>query len=236
METKNYGKIYLIPSEMGEQDHKRLFPEYNLSIISTLSHYIVENARTSRRMIKKLVPELQISEITFFEYDKHAVIQDFNSMFAPLLEGKNIGIMSEAGLPCIADPGNVFVAKAHEMGVKIHPLVGPNSIIMALISSGFNGQNFTFHGYIPMKDNQVHFIRQIEQVAFKTGQTQIFMETPYRNQKLFEELLQHLKPETKLCIATDITLDDEYIQTKQVKDWKKSIPNIQKRPTIFLIG
>ncbi len=229
------GNIYLIPCEMGEQKPSILFPEYNLQIIEQTNYFIAENARTIRRFIKKVCPNKHIEEATIFEINKHSPSEEIQTMMQPLLEGHNMGIISEAGLPCIADPGNLVVARAHELGIRVIPLVGPNSIIMALISSGFNGQNFAFHGYIPIKEERKKMILQMETTAARTGQTQIFMETPYRNQQLFTDLTTYLKPSTKLCIATDITLQTEEIKTKTISEWKKCTPNIQKRPSIFLI-
>lgn len=229
------GKIYLIPTEMGEQTSSRLFPTFNVEIIKTLKFFVVENVRTARRFIKKVCPEKVIDECTFFEINKHSPSEFVQEMIKPVLLGSNLGIMSEAGMPCIADPGNLVVAEAHKNNIQVVPLVGPNSIIMALIASGFNGQNFSFHGYVPIKEERKKSILAWESIAQRTGQTQIFMETPYRNQQLFQELTTILRPLTKLCIATDITLETESIQTKTIADWKKSVPNLQKRPTIFLI-
>jgi 16S rRNA (cytidine1402-2'-O)-methyltransferase len=229
------GKLYLIPSEMGEQTYEALFPEMNRTIISAVDWYIVENIRTVRRFIKKVCPDKDIDNTHFFEINKHAPDEQVDEMMRPLLEGHDMGIVSEAGMPCIADPGNLVVAKAHQKGIRVIPLVGPNSIIMALIASGFNGQNFAFHGYVPIKDERKKKILQMESVALSTGQTQIFMETPYRNQQLFTELTTLLRPTTKLCIATDITLPTEDIKTRTMAEWKKHSPEIQKRPSIFLL-
>lgn len=229
------GKIYLIPSEMGEQAPERLFPVFNVSVVRDVNYFIVENVRTARRFIKKIVPEKNIDETTFYEINKHAPAEQISEMMKPLFSGENIGIISEAGMPCIADPGNLVVAEAHRKGILVVPLVGPNSIIMALIASGFNGQNFSFHGYVPIKDDRKKTIQMWESIAQRTGQTQIFMETPYRNMQLFNDLMTLLRPSTRLCIATDITLPTEFIKTLQISEWKKCPPDIQKRPTIFLI-
>lgn len=236
MDTKKTGKLYLIPCDMGEQDINRLFPSFNFSILSNITYFIVENARTARRSIKKMCPSISIDSLQIFEINKHNPSENISQFIAPLTQGNNIGILSEAGMPCIADPGNIFVAKAHTIGAQVIPLIGPNSILLSIISSGFNGQNFTFHGYIPIKEKRNQFIQNIEIQAIKYGYTQIFMETPYRNQKLLDDLLSILKPSTKLCIACDITLDDETIQTKTIQEWKNSIPNIDKKPCVFLIG
>lgn len=229
------GKLYLIPSEMGEQDSERLFPAFNLRVLDTIKYFVVENARTSRRFLKKVCPTVNLEEIVFSEINKHAPADRVSEMMKPLFDGHDMGVISEAGMPCIADPGNLIVAEAHKKDVQVVPLVGPNSIIMALIASGFNGQNFAFHGYVPIKDERKKMLTSWESVALRTGQTQIFMETPYRNMQLFADLLATLRPSTRLCLATDITLPTESIKTHTVADWKKQQPNLQKRPTIFLI-
>ena len=229
------GTLYLIPSEMGEQTSERLFPPFNLNTIQSIRYFVVENTRTARRFIKKVCPTIRIEELEFFEINKHAPSEKLAEMMQPLFDGYDMGIISEAGMPCIADPGNLIVAEAHKRNVRVVPLVGPNSIIMALIASGFNGQNFAFHGYVPIKDERKKMLTTWESVAQRTGQTQIFMETPYRNEQLFADLLSVLRPTTKLCVATDITLPSEFIKTKTIAEWKKEIPAIQKRPTIFLI-
>ena len=229
------GKLYLIPSEMGEQDSERLFPAYNLRVLDTIKYFVVENARTSRRFLKKVCPTVNLEEIVFSEINKHAPADRVSEMMKPLFDGHDMGVISEAGMPCIADPGNLIVAEAHKKNVQVVPLVGPNSIIMALIASGFNGQNFAFHGYVPIKDERKKMLTSWESVALRTGQTQIFMETPYRNMQLFADLLATLRPSTRLCLATDITLPTENIKTLTVAEWKKQQPNLQKRPTIFLI-
>lgn len=220
---------------MGEQSPFRLFPTCNIEIVQTLNFFVVENVRTARRFIKKVCPNKIIDDCRFFEINKHAPADSVQEMLQPVLNGSNLGIMSEAGMPCIADPGNLVVAEAHKKNIQIVPLVGPNSILMALIASGFNGQNFSFHGYVPIKDERKRSILSWESIAQRTGQTQIFMETPYRNQQLFQELTTILRPTTRLCIATDITLENEFIKTMTIAEWKKNVPDLQKRPTIFLI-
>lgn len=236
MEQKKIGKLYLIPSFMGEQASQVLFPEYNCSVIRSVNYFIVENARTARRAIKAICPDIQIDLLHINEIDKHAQTVLVDLYLQPLTQGFDVGIMSEAGLPCIADPGNLFVAKAHEMGVQVVPLVGPNSIIMALVASGFNGQQFCFHGYVPLKEGRAQAIKQWEQQAVKHNITQICMETPYRNITLFNDCMNILSPQTKLCIAANISLPTEYIATKRVGEWKKTVPDIHKHPAIFIIG
>lgn len=229
------GILYLIPSEMGEQSPEWLFPNRNMEVIRNVKYYVVENERTSRRFIKKVCPDVTIDDIVFYEINKHAPSEQVAEMMKPLYEGHDMGVISEAGMPCIADPGNLIVAEAHAHGVQVVPLVGPNSIIMALISSGFNGQNFAFHGYVPIKEERKKMLQTWESLAQRTGQTQIFMETPYRNQQLFNDLKAVLRPTTKLCIATDITLPTESIRSMTIAEWKRVDIDIQKRPSIFLL-
>ncbi|MFO7867891.1 MAG: SAM-dependent methyltransferase [Bacteroidales bacterium] len=236
MNTKtSTGSIFLIPSHLGEPNYSVIFPPHNAHIISSLSFFIAENIRTARRGIKALLPDTSIDSLSFSEFNKHTQEKDISGILAPVFNGQNIGVLSEAGMPCIADPGNKLVAYAHKHNIQIIPLIGPNSILLALTASGFNGQQFTFHGYIPIKQGRKKAIQKMEQDAQHTSYTQIFMETPYRNQKLFEELVHTLKPHTKLCIACDITLSSEYICTQSITKWKQQPPNLHKRPCIFLI-
>lgn len=234
-QSKKYGTIYLIPCEMGEQNCNRLFPPFNIEIVSSLSYFIVENIRSARRCLKRMQSSIIIDNLHFSELDKHAQNIDINKLLQPALNGTDIGIMSEAGMPCIADPGALVVNRAHELNLQVVPLVGPSSIVMALVASGGNGQNFAFHGYVPIKEQRKSFLLHIEQSAKRLGQTQIFMETPYRNQSLFAEMLQLFQPATKLCIACNITLDNEYIVTKTIAEWRKTAIDINKKPAIFVI-
>jgi 16S rRNA (cytidine1402-2'-O)-methyltransferase len=229
------GNLYLIPNTLGEDNFSFILPEEVKSIIESLDYFIVENERTARAYIKRLLPNKIQKEIHVEIIDKQTDPLDLPGFLKPIENGKNGGIISEAGLPCIADPGAEIVSIAHRKGLKVIPLVGPSSILLALIASGFNGQQFSFRGYLP-------FDRQIRKRVFQTmnkdikdGITQIFMEAPYRNNKLLDELLNIMHPETKLCIACDITLENEYIRTKTIADWAGSLPDLHKRPTIFLI-
>ncbi len=233
--SKKYGIIYLLPCEMGEQDSARLFPAFNTKIAVSLSYFIVENIRSARRSLKKINPAIIIDNLHFSELDKHSQNIDINKMLQPALEGNDIGIMSEAGMPCIADPGALVVNRAHELSLQVVPLVGPTSIVMSLVASGGNGQNFAFHGYVPIKEQRKSFLQHIEQSAKRLGQTQIFMETPYRNQNLFAEMLQLFQPSTKLCVACNITLPDEFIATKTIAEWRKTAIDVNKKPTMFVI-
>lgn len=234
-QSKKYGKIYLIPCEMGEQDCARLFPAFNAEIAGSLSYFVVENIRSARRSLKKINPAISIDNLHFLELNKHTENFDLTEMLQPALEGHSMGIMSEAGMPCIADPGALVVSKAHELGLQVVPLVGPTSIVMALVASGGNGQNFTFHGYVPIKEQRKSFLLHAEQSAKRLGQTQIFMETPYRNQSLFAEMLQLFQPSTKLCVACNISLNDECIATKTIAQWRKATIDINKKPAMFVI-
>jgi 16S rRNA (cytidine1402-2'-O)-methyltransferase len=229
------GTLFLIPAHLGEANYDFIFPPQNSHVISSCTHFIAENIRTARRGIKSLIPSANIDSLHFFEFNKNTKSTDIPSIMKPLLSGTDMGIISEAGMPCIADPGNLLVEFAHQHSIRVHPLIGPNSILLALIASGFNGQQFTFHGYLPIKEGKRQFIQKIEQHATQSGYSQIFMETPYRNQKLLHDLLEILKPKTKLCIACDLTLSTEYIRTQTIENWKQKIPELHKRPCIFLI-
>ena len=229
------GNLFLIPNTLGENNFSFILPEDVKKTIESLDYFIVENERTARAYIKKLLPSKIQKEIQIEIIDKHTDPLDLPGFLKPVENGKNAGIISEAGVPCIADPGSEIVSIAHRKGINVIPLVGPSSIFLALMASGFNGQQFSFRGYLPF-DHQIRKrVFQAMNKDIKDGITQIFMETPYRNNKLMLELLKILHPETKLCIACDITLENEYIRTKTVADWVGNLPDLHKRPTIFLI-
>ena len=199
--------------------------------------FIVENVRTARRHIKKIYPDKNINNTTFYTYGKNNHLNLENEFLPHILKGNDLALLSEAGAPCIADPVAKIVEYAHNFQIDVIPLVGPSSILLALMGSGLNGQNFAFTGYLPIdKLERKKNIRKLEDISKKTGQTQIFMETPYRNNQLIETLLKTCSNSTKLCIATDITLPTENIKTKTVVEWKQTKTNINKKPTIFLIG
>lgn len=230
------GKLYLIPTTMGECDPMDVLPQTVKRTIDFIDYYIVENEKTARKSIKAVHPEKKQSDLVLFTLNKHTEVKEHQEFIKPLLEGKNVGLMSEAGCPGVADPGAVIVKLAHEKGIQVVPLVGPSSILLAMMASGMNGQSFTFHGYLPIeKDEKKTVLKSLERISFEKNQSQIFIETPYRNNKLLEDLLQILHPETHLCIATDITLPTEYIKTKKVAAWKKENVDLHKRPTIFII-
>lgn len=230
------GKLYLIPTTMGESDPMDVLPQTVKRTIELIDHYIVENEKTARKSIKGVLPEKKQSELVLFALNKHTDASEHLSFIQPLLAGKNMGLMSEAGCPGVADPGAVIVKLAHEKGIQVIPLVGPSSILLAMMASGMNGQSFTFNGYLPIdKNDKKTAIKNLEKLSFDKNQSQIFIETPYRNNKLLEDILQALQPTTHLCIATDITLPTEYIKTLRAADWKKTKVDLHNRPTIFII-
>jgi 16S rRNA (cytidine1402-2'-O)-methyltransferase len=230
------GKLYLIPTTMGDCDPMDVLPQTVKRTIDFIDYYIVENEKTARKSIKEVHPEKKQSELILFVLNKRTEVKEHQDFIQPLLEGKNVGLMSEAGCPGVADPGAVIVKLAHEKGIQVVPLVGPSSILLAMMASGMNGQSFTFHGYLPIdKDEKRASFKSLERTSFEKNQSQIFIETPYRNNNLLEDLLQTLHPETHLCVATDITLPTEYIKTKRISAWKKETIDLHKRPTIFII-
>ncbi len=229
------GKLYLIPTVLAENTAHAI-PAYIKDILIDTDLYIVENLKTARRFIKSIYKEKNIDECVFLELDKHNNYKFDDSFLSEIFNGKNIGLMSEAGVPCIADPGNKVVEAAHEMEIKVEPLVGPSSILMALMASGFNGQQFSFNGYLPIDSvERKNKILQME-ASGKKGNTQIFMDTPYRNQRLLEEIILYCKFDTMLCIACNITAKDEFIKSLPLAEWKKRKPDLNKKPAIFVLG
>jgi 16S rRNA (cytidine1402-2'-O)-methyltransferase len=230
------GKLYLIPTTLGEMEPNDVLPQTVKRTIDCIDQYIVENEKTARRFIKLVHPEKIQSSLKLATLNKHTEISEHNTMISPCLNGINIGLMSEAGCPGVADPGAVIVKLAHEKGIQVVPLVGPSSILLALMASGMNGQSFAFNGYLPIDKNEKKTaLKNFEKLSFDKNQSQLFIETPYRNNKLFEDLLQTLQPNTNLCIATDITLPTEYIKTYRITDWKKIKVDLHNRPTIFIV-
>ncbi|MDL2244433.1 SAM-dependent methyltransferase [Parabacteroides sp. OttesenSCG-928-J18] len=228
--------LYLIPVTLGETSHEQVLPAYNREVILTLRHFIVENIRTARRFLKKTDPAIVIDDLTFYELNKHTTPEEVTGYLAPLAKGESVGVISEAGCPAIADPGADVVAMAQRQGYRVVPLVGPSSILMALMASGFNGQSFAFHGYLPIDGNErTQMIKKLEGRVYGENQTQLFIETPYRNNKLAEELLRTCRPGSRLCIASNITCEDESIRTRTIKEWQGKLPEMNKKPTIFLL-
>lgn len=233
----NKGKLYLIPNLLSEESKDATIPIVIKNHIEDINIFIVENIRTARRYIMKISEKKDINKTIFYEYGKHSSLDFQEDFLQNILNGKDVGLLSEAGLPCIADPGTEIVAYAHEFEVDVVPLTGPSSILLALISSGMNGQKFTFNGYIPIDSKERKTkLKQLEKLANKRGQSQIFIETPYRNNQLFQAILQTCRKKTRLCIALNITAKDEYIKTKTIEEWKQSCCIIKKRPCVFIIS
>ncbi|MDL2221444.1 SAM-dependent methyltransferase [Parabacteroides sp. OttesenSCG-928-N08] len=232
----NQPSLFLIPVTLGETEHRRVLPEYNREVIGMIRHFIVENVRTARRFLKKTDPAIVIDELRFYELNKHTSPDEIAGYLAPLAKGESVGVISEAGCPAIADPGADIVAMAQRKGYTVVPLVGPSSILLSLMASGFNGQSFAFHGYLPIDQNErTQAIKKLEGRIYTEHQTQLFIETPYRNDKLAEELLRSCRPGTRLCIAANISCEEEYIRTRSIAEWKGKLPNLHKKPTIFLL-
>ncbi|MDD3789554.1 MAG: SAM-dependent methyltransferase [Petrimonas sp.] len=232
----NNPTLYLIPVMLGDTEPDDVLPRRNTEIISNLHHFIVENVRSARRFLKKCNPDINIDSLTFYELNKHTDGNEISGFLLPMKAGQNVGLLSEAGCPAVADPGADVVAIAQREGYKVVPLVGPSSMLMAIMASGFNGQSFAFHGYLPIDNaERVKKLKQLEGRAYSEDQTQLFIETPYRNQRLAEDILQHCKPQTRLCIAMNISCADEFIVTKTVKAWKGKLPDMHKKPCVFLI-
>tara|TARA_R110000850_G_scaffold276992_1_gene421265 strand:- start:688 stop:1398 length:711 start_codon:yes stop_codon:yes gene_type:complete len=234
MEEK--GKLFLIPVTLGDISPLEVLPLSVKKVVGMVDHYIVENEKTARKFIKSIYPSKSQPSLQFSTINKFTEKSELPAFLQACLEGKNMGLMSEAGVPGIADPGADVIAIAHEKGIRVQPLVGPSSILMAMMSSGLNGQNFAFNGYLPIdKQERRKKIKELESSSIKNQQSQSFIETPYRNNKMLEELLLSLSGNTKVCIACDISLPSEFIKTLTVDLWKKQIPELHKRPAIFII-
>jgi len=229
------GTLYLIPVPLADNASAKSFTPYLTGTINQINEYIVENSKTARRFLKEAGLQTPQSELIVHDYGKHNR-DNLPEFFTGLLNGKNVGLMSEAGCPGVADPGAEIVAYAHQKGIKVVPLVGPSSILLALMASGFNGQSFTFHGYLPIdKVQRSQKIKELENLSETNNQTQIFIETPFRNNPMLEEILRSCKPQTKLCIACNLTAEDEMVQTKSIAEWNKHVPDLHKKPAIFLL-
>lgn len=223
---------------LGETPVEQVLPSYNHEVIMGIRYFIVEDIRSARRFLRQTDKEFPIDDCTFYEMGKHADEKLFSGYLQPLREGKSIGVISEAGCPAVADPGADIVRIAQREGLRVVPLVGPSSMIMAVMASGLNGQSFAFNGYLPVEpSDRAKKLKALESRAWAEGQTQLFIETPYRNQKMFQSLLTALRPQTRLCIAAGITTSDEYIRTLQISQWKNTkLPDLSKVPAIFLIN
>ncbi|MBT8274463.1 MAG: SAM-dependent methyltransferase [Bacteroidia bacterium] len=230
------GKLYLIPTRLGDNPPLEVLPLSIKKVIERLNIYIVENEKTARRFIKRISPNKSQASLSFYLLNKYTDPADLTSFLNDCDQGKSVGIISEAGCPGIADPGADVVKLAHEKNIQVVPLVGPSSIVLALMSSGMNGQNFAFNGYLPIdKSERKAELKRLERLSFEKNQSQIFIETPYRNNQILEDICKSLHPDTRICVATDITLPTEFIKTKRVSDWKKNTVDLHKRPTIFIV-
>ena len=234
--SAKHGILYLIPNFLGPAEPGCVFPPYNARVLKDIDYFIAEREKAARRLIKALLPEKNQARLHFFELNRHTDPAEIKHFLNPLLAGHPMGLMSEAGLPGIADPGAKIVHLAHRQGIRVKPLVGPSSIFLALMASGLNGQRFAFHGYLPVKTPQLSgHLRRLESRSRRNNETQIFIETPYRNDKMLNILLQTLHPDTLLCVATDLTLETEWIATRRIAEWiKEPKPRLHKRPAIFL--
>ena len=229
------GRIYLIPVTLGGDDFLKVIPEKVIALTRQLRYFVVEDIRSARRFLRLIDKEFPINETVFFELNEHTEYSEIEHYLEPVMEGSDIGILSEAGLPGIADPGAKIIALAHRKKIMVTPLSGPSSILLALISSGLNGQNFTFNGYLPVKPAERSAkIRELERRATE-GFAQIFMETPYRNQKMVESIVTTCHNDTLLCIASDITLPTESIRTMKISEWKRNMPQLKDRLVVFVI-
>ena len=229
--------LYLLPVTLGDTAIDKVLPAYNAGIIREIKHFIVEDVRSARRFLKKVDREIDIDTLSFYPLNKHTSPEDISGYLNPLAEGHSMGVISEAGCPAVADPGADVVAIAQRRNLKVVPLVGPSSIILSVMASGFNGQSFAFHGYLPIEPNErSKRLKELEGRIYSEHQTQLFIETPYRNHKMLDDILKACRPQTQLCIAANITCEGEYIKTRTVKEWKgTALPDLSKIPCIFLL-
>ncbi|MDR1757398.1 MAG: SAM-dependent methyltransferase [Bacteroidales bacterium] len=229
--------LYLLPAPLAEADFSLLFPAFNGKIINEIDYYIVEESRTARRFLRAMNIAKPIANLTFFELNEHARGVNLETYLAPCLQGHATALLSEAGTPCVADPGSKVVAIAHRLSIPVIPLIGPNSILLALMASGFNGQSFAFHGYLPVdRQKRETELRFYENLLKKNGQTQIFIETPYRNNHFLESILTTCSPDTRLCVACNLTSPEQVIRAQSISKWRNTKIDLHKKPTIFLLG
>jgi 16S rRNA (cytidine1402-2'-O)-methyltransferase len=234
--TSATGQLFLIPTTLGDNNPLDVLPITVKNTIDKIDVFIVENEKTARRFIKKICPEKSQPSLKLFLLNKRTEESELPSFLEPCLSGISVGLLSEAGCPGVADPGADVVKIAHEKNIKVIPLVGPSSILMAIMSSGMNGQSFAFNGYLPIdKGERKAEIKRLERLSFEHNQSQLFIETPYRNNKMLEDLSNVLEKNTDICVACDITLDTEFIKTKSAEAWKKNNVDLHKRPTLFII-
>lgn len=235
--NNQYGTLYFIPVTMGADNIDQVLPPDVISLVQSLEEFVVENEKTARHFLGTIKHRKPIRELVFKTLDKRTEDKDLPALLSSLIEGQDVGLMSEAGCPGIADPGARLAALAHKKGIRVAPLVGPSSILLSLMASGLNGQRFTFLGYLPAeKQERIQQLKVIEQRAKAHHETQIFIETPFRNQHMFEDILSHCGSEVELCVACNISLPDEFIVTKRIRAWKQTtLPDLHKKPTVFLL-
>jgi 16S rRNA (cytidine1402-2'-O)-methyltransferase len=233
----SYGTLYLLPVTLGGNDLEAVLPAQVIEIARRLDTFVVENEKSARQFLSLVKTVKPVRELALLLLNEHTPEKDLPALLAPLLHGHDVGLLSEAGCPGIADPGADLVQLAQQRNVSVVPLVGPSSILLALMASGMNGQRFTFLGYLPAeKSGRIQKIREIEKRSLQDGETQIFIEAPYRNQHLLQDILETCRPETRLCIACNISLESEMIQSKSIANWKQSVPpDLHKQPTVFLL-
>lgn len=231
------GKLYMVPTTLGGEQVNDVIPQSVQQLVSELRYFIVEDIKSARRYLRRVDRNFPIDESMFFELNKRTELKDLSRFLKPAVEGHNIGVISEAGCPGVADPGADVVALAHEMGIRVAPLVGPSSILLALMGSGFSGQEFTFHGYLPKdRKDRIRRLKDFEADTRRTGYTHIFMDTPFRNMNVLDDLLNELSDTTMLCIASNITFPDESVWSMSVEQWREKAYDLAKKPTLFLIG
>lgn len=235
--NQKFGKLYLVPTLLGATSAEYVIPQGTLDKVRTLRFFVVENVRTARRMLSKMHMPCSIDELAFVELDKHNPHNpDLMTYLGEALNGNDIGLMSEAGTPCVADPGALIVELAHQAGIQVVPLTGPNAMILALMASGFNGQSFCFHGYLPIKNpERAQKIKALEHKSLTNDETEMFIETPFRNNTMIEDIIRNCHPNTMLCVASNITMEDEKIISKPITEWKSIKYDWNKKPAVFLI-
>ena len=235
--NQQFGKLYLVPTLLGATSAEYVIPQGTLEKVRTLRFFVVENIRTARRMLSKMQMPCPIDELTFVELDKHNPVNpDLMTYLGEALNGNDIGLMSEAGTPCVADPGALIVELAHQAGIQVVPLTGPNAMILALMASGFNGQSFCFHGYLPIKNpERAQKIKALEHKSLTNDETEMFIETPFRNNAMIEDIIRNCHPNTMLCVASNITMEDEKIISRPITEWKSIKYDWNKKPAVFLI-
>jgi 16S rRNA (cytidine1402-2'-O)-methyltransferase len=231
------GNLYLVPGILGDSDPAKVLPAETIRIMKELRHFIVEETATARRLLRKAGYANDFSETDLHVFNEHSNTGNLLAYLEPALMGNDMGLLSEAGVPCVADPGSAIVEAAHQLGIRVIPLTGPSSILLALMASGFNGQHFTFHGYLPIeRAERIRKIRDLERIAKEAGSTQIFIETPYRNRQMVAALSETCSRHTRICVAVDLTLKTEQVIVKSAEEWKGEHPELHKRPAVFLLS